>query len=193
MSEKIRKGNDIRISWSLYDEAEQPYNLEGRDIAIELNVLTKRIRIPEFTVSGNTVHFTYYGKDQKYTGSYALKFIENEGRVDMVTFDTKDAFILVEHSWLAIDEGEIPETIQLEVVTVTSELTERVGPAGPQGPQGERGPQGEQGIPGERGPVGGVFWPEIRVDSDLWIHIVEPAVQLGARLYVQDGYLYAIE
>lgn len=133
MSEKIRKGNDIRISWSLYDADEHPYNLEGRNIAIELDVLTKRVRIPSFSVSGNTVTFTYYGKDQKYTGSYALKFIENEGSPDMVTFDTKDAFVLVEHSWLAVDAGETPETIQLEVVTLESALNSNIGPKGDTG------------------------------------------------------------
>lgn len=133
MSEKIRKGNDIRIGWSLYDADEHPYNLEGRNIEIELDVLTKRVRIPSFSVSGNTVTFTYYGKDQKYTGSYALKFIENEGSPDMVTFDTKDAFVLVEHSWLAVDAGETPETIQVEVVTLSSELDSRIGPKGDTG------------------------------------------------------------
>lgn len=131
MSQKIRIGNDIDIRWSLVDADENPYILEGRDVRIELNVGTKKVRIKDIELDGNTVHFVYYGKDQRYTGSYILKFIENDGVVDMVTFDTKDAFTLVEHSWLAIDEGEEPERVYLEFVTVSSNLMERVGPPGP--------------------------------------------------------------
>lgn len=130
MSQKIRIGNDIGIQWSLLDAQEQPYVVEGRDVAIELNVGNHRVKITDFSLSGNVISFTYYGKDQRLTGSYALKYIENGGQVDMVTFDTKDAFTLVEHSWLALDEGETPETIQIEVVTVSSELDSKAGPRG---------------------------------------------------------------
>lgn len=137
MSQKIRIGNDIDIRWSLVDENENPYILEGRDVRIELNVGKKKIRITEIELNENTVHFIYYGKDQKYTGQYILKFIENDGNVEMVTFDTKDAFTLVEHSWLAIDDGEEPERVYLEFVTVTSNILERIGPTGPPAGFGE--------------------------------------------------------
>lgn len=131
MSQKIRQGNDIDIHWSLLDADENPYILEGRNIEIELEVGKKRVKIRDILdVNENTVHFVYYGKDQKYFGSYNLKFIENNGAVDMVTFDTKDAFTMVEHSWLAIDEGETPETIQLEFVTISSNIHSSVGPRG---------------------------------------------------------------
>lgn len=128
-AQKIRQGNDIDIWWLLRDSEEQPYIIEGKDIRIELNVGPRKVRITEFEVSGNTVHFVYYGKEQRYLGAYILKYIENEGKPNMVTFDIKDAFTLVEHSWQAVDAGETPETIQLEFVTISSNLLERVGPA----------------------------------------------------------------
>lgn len=131
MSRKIRKGNDIDINWSLLDKDRNPYIVEGRNFAIELLVgNTKRVRISNATASGNTVHFTYYGKDQKVDGSVNLIYIENGGEVDMVTFDTKDAFTMVPHSWLAVDTDETPETVTLDVVTVVSELNSSVGPRG---------------------------------------------------------------
>lgn len=133
MAEKIRLGNDIGINWSLIDEEGNPYNLEGRDVSVEIDVgEKKRYRIKELSVSGNTVSFVYWGKDQKYTGRCDLKFIENDGEKEMVTFDTKDAFELVAHSWLIGGEPET-ERVQLSFVTVTSELTERVGPKGDPG------------------------------------------------------------
>lgn len=223
MNQKIRIGNDIDITWSILDADRQPYIVEGRNIAVELDVGKKRVRITEFDLHENQIHFVYYGKDQKYLGSHNLKFIENEGAVDMVTFDTEDAFRLMEHSWLAVDEGEEPETVQLEVVTVSSELNAKQGPPGPPGPAARvgnvtaevdanvgtpsvnvttSGPDEQKNIhfafhnikgqQGERGVTGGVYWPEIYVDADMHVHIVEPSVSLGQRLYVLDGYLYAI-
>lgn len=229
MSRKIRVGNDIDINWSLLDKDEQPYIVEGRTFRIELLVGSKRVRIPEATAEGNRIHFVYYGKDQKNNlGSVNLIYIENDGVVDMVTFDTKDAFTMVPHSWLALDEDETPETITLEVVTVVSALNTSVGPRGQKGDPGDPAGFGEvtvdvdgdntqppsadvetdgpnteknfhfhlhniQGPDGPRGATGGVYWPEIYVDDDMHLHIVEPTESLGTRLYVQDGYLYAID
>lgn len=195
MAEKIRLGNDIGINWSLIDEEGHPYNLEGRDVSVEIDVgEKKRYRIKELSLSGNTVSFVYWGKDQKYTGRCDLKFIENDGEKEMVTFDTKDAFELVAHSWLIGGEPET-ERVQLSFVTVTSELHTAVGPTGPmgpQGPQGEKGEKGDKGDTGERGATGGIYWPEIYVDSDMHLHVVEPTASLGTRMYIQNGVLYAI-
>lgn len=190
----FRKGNDAHISWTLVDANGDPYVLVGRAVGIELVPDNgKPVLIKDFTLVENTVSFVYYGKDQKFTGAYSMKFIENDGNVDMVTFDVPEAFIIVAHSWQISDDAEMNNRIQIATIVLSSTMTSAVGPRGPQGPKGDKGDKGDRGERGERGPVGGVFWPEIRVDSDLWIHIVEPAVQLGARLYVQDGYLYAIE
>ena len=148
MAEKIRIGNDIDIRWTLIDENDQPYDLTNRRFEIELVVGVKRIRISDVKVEGadgNTVHFVYYGKDQRHLGSYALKIIENNGIVNMVTFDTPDVFRLVEHSWLAVDTGEKPERIKIEYITLTSSLMERIGPQGPPGPEGPPGPPGPAG------------------------------------------------
>ena len=127
VNEKIRIGNDIDIRWSLVDGDGEPYILEGRNISIEIVVnSTKRVRIRQFEVSGNTMHFVYYGKDQKYLGPCDLKYIENDGQIDMVTFDTQAAFTMVPHSWLAVDPGEQPERVYLEYTSVASELI-RIG------------------------------------------------------------------
>ena len=223
MSRKIRLGNDIDITWSLLDKEKNPYIVEERDFVIEVVVGLMKYRMYNVTASGNSIHFVFYGKDQQTTGPATLVYIENGGRVDMVTFDTKDAFKMVPHSWQAVDDDEHPETVTLDVVTILSELQSSVGPKGnPGDPAGfgavtatidgdntqppsvdveTDGPNTEknfhfnfhnvQGPDGPMGPPGGVLWPTLYVDSDLYIHIVEPELSLGARLYVQDGYLYA--
>ena len=193
MNQKIRRGNDIEITWSLYDSENDPYIVDGRNFVVELCNEYGKVQPSNVTSNGNEIHFYYRGKDQRYLGSYSLKYIENGGQVDMVTFDTKDAFFIVAHSWQAVDAGETPETIQLEVVTISSELDSRVGPVGPQGPAGPQGPQGEPGPQGERGPQGGIVWPSMYVDTDLWLHIVEPEHQLSDRLVFEDGWLTVMD
>jgi hypothetical protein len=183
MSEKIRIGNDLDIRWTIVDGDENPYILEGRDITLELNVGKKRVRISEFELDQNTIHFVYYGKDQKYTGSYILKFIENDGNVDMVTFDTPDAFTLVEHSWLAnVDPGEVEDRVYLEFTTVTSELMERIGPRGYSAYEvalqnGFVGTEEEwlASLKGEQGNPAGFGTVEATVDANVGVPSVEVA------------------
>lgn len=122
MSRKFRVGNDIPINWSLVNEDGSPYIVEGKNFAIELLIgNSKRVRIGGATANENTISFEYLGKDQGPLGSVNLIYIENNGKIDMVTFDTEDAFTMVPHSWLAVDEDETPETITFDVVTVISE------------------------------------------------------------------------
>lgn len=224
MSRKIRIGNDIDVNWSLIDQEGAPYLLDGRDVSIELEVMTSKriIKIKEVETSGNTVHFIFYGKDQKYTGHYHVKFIENNKEVEMVTFDVQDVFQLVEHSWLAADEGQEPDRVEIESITIESQINSSIGPRGNVGPaagfgevtaeidnSGDGEPSVEvtssgldtaknfhfkfdniEGPEGPRGLTGAVMWPEIYVDSDLHLHIVEPYPALSERLYIQDGKLY---
>ena len=224
MSRKIRIGNDIDIKWSLIDQSGAPYIVEGRDVSIELEVMSSKrtVKIKDIETSGNMVHFIFYGKDQKYTGHYHVKFIENNKEVEMVTFDVEDVFQLVEHSWLAADEGQEPDRIEIESITIESQINSSVGPVGPAAGFGEvtaeinnseegepsvvvttsgqntaknfhfkfDNIQGPEGPEGPRGLTGAVLWPEIYVDSDLHLHIVEPYPALSERLYIQNGKLY---
>ena len=149
---KIRIGNDIDITWTLKNSAGEPYILDGRDIRIELNVGNKKVKIPEIQTYDNVVRFVYYGKDQKLIGNYIIKYIENDGLPDMVTFDEKDAFELVDHSWQAVDEGE-GEGIQTEYITIASEINAKQGPKGDKGDKGDQGDSAYQ-IAVEHGYVG---------------------------------------
>lgn len=123
MSRKIRLGNDVPVDWSLLDGDGNQYAVAGKDFRVELLVGARRVRIADATADGNTIRFTYYGKEQRTTGKVNLVYIENEGKPEMITFDTEDAFELVPHSWQAVDDGEIPETVTVETVTITSFLS----------------------------------------------------------------------
>lgn len=195
---KKRIGNDYNFLWPIrYKDTREPYDLTGRDLRLRLiDAKGSAIEFP-YTTENNMIYWTFFGKDQKACGRYVAELCENDGVEGMITLDTRYAITLVPHTDMEDDgeEGVISvSNIELEAADVILR-----GPKGDKGDKGDPGERGEKGDPGEpgavgpMGPPGGVFWPEILVDSDLWIHIIEPAQQLGLRLYVQDGYLYAID
>lgn len=118
-TKKVRLGNDLTIRWSLIDRG-TPYNLAGRDFEVWMACYGYRQKVTALTVSGNEITFTFFGKDQRVAGSYALLYCENKGQPAMLTYDTKDAFELVEHSW---DTDEDDES---DVVTDTVELVSQI-------------------------------------------------------------------
>ena len=169
MERSIRIGKDFNVRWSIHrvmDGERQPYELAGKELVLQYRTPYGLKEATEWKVVGNTIVWTFRGKEQKALGSYELILTENGGKDGMVTVDTCRAFKLVAHS-CEETEGSGSDIV-IEDVVLESEVTfaalrgpqgERgpEGPQGPQGPQGERGPQGEQGpqgIPGEKGDKG---------------------------------------
>ena len=123
MKRKIRNGNDVPIVWTLIDEHNLPYTVEGKDVQVEMIVGTTRIPVKDFAMSGNEISFTYYGKDQKAVGNVSLVYYENRGKSGMVTYDTKDdTFEMVSHSWLAVDSDEAEGQVTTESVSLRSQI-----------------------------------------------------------------------
>ena len=107
--ERIRKGNDIEIQWSIYASDgmnEAPYDLSGKNVSLYLKSQFGTTQVSEFAVKDNVVSFTFYGKDQKHTGAYSLLLVENDGMLGMHTVDECDAFSLVSHSCNTGGEAE---------------------------------------------------------------------------------------
>ena len=95
---KIRLGNDILISWHIYDKDGNPYSLVGKDLYVELNTDKAIVPIADFTiVDDNVVYFTFYGKDQKVTGNYVALLSENKGVEGMKTLGLKILILIFLH------------------------------------------------------------------------------------------------
>ena len=121
----IRKGNDIGVVWSIYAEQDGStvaYSLEGRNLSLFLESGKNRYEITDFTVSGNAMSFTFWGKDQIACGAYFLTLVENNGLEDMRVLDYKNAFAIVRHSWEA--GGEDNPNITIETVELSSNIGE---------------------------------------------------------------------
>lgn len=115
MSQKIRIGNDINITWSVLKKDKTPYPINSEVLDVYMVVNHCKVDVDSITVSGNTITFTFYGRDQLRTGSYALMLVENKGNENMITHDVKDAFALVPHSWQEEYDSE-PENVFVESV-----------------------------------------------------------------------------
>lgn len=114
---KIRKGNDIKVTWSLVKEG-QPYSLEGVELSLYLKNAFGKSEITDFTISGNSVIWNFYGKDQKHVGKYTLEIVINENEVGMVTTDCVDFVYLTPETPCC--EGTDDENITTETIELTS-------------------------------------------------------------------------
>ena len=81
--------NDRHFIWYFYykDESATPFILEGKDLALEVQVGLTRIPITEYSVSGNTIDFIFRGKDQKRPAPIVATLYINKGKDDMMAID----------------------------------------------------------------------------------------------------------
>ena len=160
MERSIRIGKDFNVRWSIHgvvDGERQPYELAGKELVLQYRTPYGLKEATEWKTEGNTIVWTFRGKDQKALGSYELILTENGGKDGMVTVDTCRAFKLVAHSCEETEGsgGDIViEDVVLESEVAFVALRGPQGERGPEGPQGERGPQGDKGDKGDTGPQG---------------------------------------
>ena len=133
----VRIGNDIHIQWSLLNEGEQ-FFLEEKDVTIYQSCKYETRKITDFSVSGSTVTWTFFGKEQKYTGTYSVQLVINEGKENMVTTDVRKFVNITPHCCDVDDSDEqdfVVESVHLQTevnfvsMMVDDELSEESGNA----------------------------------------------------------------
>lgn len=111
----IRKGNDINVAWKIMKDG-APFSLTGKDVHIYLKTPFGKREVKDFSVAGNTISWTFYGKDQNHLGKHSLELVINENEVGMISTDYCDFVNLVSCSCMVggSDEGNITtESIEL--------------------------------------------------------------------------------
>lgn len=122
--ERIRIGNDIGLRWEIYAKSGSnvtPYDLTGKDVRLYMSNMYGRREVKDFTVEGNAVQLTFYGREQKHTGRYRLTLVENESLDGMHTVDECDAFELVRHS--CQEGGDAEGRVELKTLSLASVMT----------------------------------------------------------------------
>ena len=115
----VRKGNDIKVRWSLVVKGtSDPFNLSGLPLKLYLKNMYERKEVDDFSVDGNTILWTFFGKDQKQTGEHSLELVANEGVEGMMTTDICGLVNLVSCSCKVGDStdgcGVETETIEVQ-------------------------------------------------------------------------------
>lgn len=114
---KIRIGNDIVVTWSIYKD-DKPYSLVGLDISLYLDHAFVRSKINSYTINGNKIVWTFEGKEQEHTGNYSLILVINENKEGMSTTDHCDFVRLVPTTTCC--GGEDEENVTTETIELTS-------------------------------------------------------------------------
>lgn len=116
---KVKIGNDIAVTWSLFKEGE-PYSLEGLDLTLYLLHAFGRNKIVPDAVRENSISWTFSGKDQVHTGKYSLEVVINEGQDGMASTDYVDFVQLTQNT--PCYEGEDEENVITENIELASSI-----------------------------------------------------------------------
>ena len=112
---KIRRGKDIHVTWEvLTDGVSTPLVEDELTLEIKNPSMTVVQRVTDFTVLGNVIRFTWYGKQQPdIPRKYFLTLWKNKGKTEQSAVDTP--FVeLVAASW--DEEDDEVEDLQTEYV-----------------------------------------------------------------------------
>lgn len=203
---KIRRGNNIAVTWPIKDGAGNPFDFTGLDVLVTMRTGACAGETPvDLTIEDNLLKFTHWAKDQKMCGVAILTLYIADESGTMITYDTNEAYELVPHSWQTggHDDRVQTETIVLDATTIDAEPRGVPGLSayeiavkhgfvgteeewleslvGHQGEQGEEGPQGPQGEPGSDADV-----TEENIERAMGYKPVSPS-DLGEKMDKADG------
>lgn len=91
---RIRIGNNIAITWLLYENDGNIHNLEERDLELYMTSGGYKYPVTDYTVTENAIAWTFPAKLQTKTGYYKLVLLERDEAKGLHSYDVKDAFCL---------------------------------------------------------------------------------------------------
>lgn len=152
MSKRIRINNDILVEWTvnLHRSDGTLVDLTSLNLGVQLCVGSKVFEVSDPTIAANLVTFLFPGSQQQYDGPYVAKLYDKDNTT--VTYDVRNAFILVDHSWGA-DSVYTPDDVTVEIETDINAV-QIIAIAGPKGDKGDKGDTGSKGDAGENGADG---------------------------------------
>ena len=116
-----RIGNTITINWTISQKNGEPFTLKPDSIELVAVAPHHTLVIDDFSIDGNVVTWIFKGADQKFLGTYSLTLVQNRGKVDMVTVDCCEAFVLV--AWSCLAGGNDPVGVETESLEISSTVS----------------------------------------------------------------------
>lgn len=94
---RFRIGNDIFVTWEVKKNG-SPAELAGKDIHVYVTHPRGREEVESYSVSGNTISFTYEGLKQTVLGRHTLTVDVKFASGGRYLIQDKSAFVLVGRS-----------------------------------------------------------------------------------------------
>lgn len=91
---RIRIGNNIAITWLLYENNGEIHNLEGKELELYMTCGGYKFPVVDYTVTENAVAWTFPAALQTRTGYYRFVLIERDEAMGLKSFDVREAFCL---------------------------------------------------------------------------------------------------
>lgn len=117
---RIRIGNNIAITWLLFENDGNIHNLEGLDLELYMTCGGSKYPVTDYSVTENAIAWTFPAGLQTRTGYYKLVLLERDDAKGIHSFDVREAFCLEPKNALT-NIGTISDTDC--AITVRSVLT----------------------------------------------------------------------
>ena len=118
MIQRFRIGNNLAITWLLYEEDGNIHNLEGKEIELYMTCGSYKYPVTSYTVTENAVAWTFPAGVQTKTGYYKLVLLERDSVRGLYSFDVAEAFCLEPKDALTNIETIIDEDAPVQVRSV---------------------------------------------------------------------------
>ena len=181
--ERIRLGNNIAISWALYDLNGRLHSLDGKSVQLYMSCGGLKQAVTDYTIQENVVSWVFLGTDQKKVGLYKLILVETDELSGSQVVDVAEAFRIVSETVSAAETGEVTHNVSVRSVLTYANLVgvESVDVVesseddgfnlvsihlidgnvveipvknGSKGEKGDKGDKGEKGDKGDKGDTG---------------------------------------
>lgn len=178
--ERIRIGNNIAISWAIYDLNGRIHSFDGKNVGLFMSCCGIKKAVSNFTIQRNVVSWVFLGTEQWKVGVYKLILVETDELSGSQCIDVSDAFQIVSESSFERETGEVTKNVSVRSVITHANLvgvesvdvieSEEDGGTNlvtihlisgesfeiqiKNGMKGDIGPQGPKGDTGETGPQG---------------------------------------
>jgi hypothetical protein len=111
------------MRWTILTDG-QPTDLANRKLLIEARAANGRVFELEYTTEKNTAIFTFFGKEQKFTGNYTITLWENKGEKGQNVVDKVNAFTLVRSTDEEDNSADAENNLEVETIDLgTTDFT----------------------------------------------------------------------
>lgn len=114
--ERIRLGNDIAISWAIYDLNGKAHSLVDKNINLYMSCSGLKQAVTDYTIQENVISWVFLGTEQRKVGIYKLIIVETDANGGALAIDVADAFRIVAEEVTTASGGDVSQNVSIRSV-----------------------------------------------------------------------------